>query len=246
MGTPIAPADSAPSPASMEYNEQAQAKAAPLTNADKDERVREATRNLFRNKLQADRKEYEAQQKKKAQQNGSSSRNPNSDSHQDNQQQQRGSNSKAERRRRAAEKMRNLSPDGEVEKVSPSELKRIIRQAKEVDPDGKLPQNQWIRRMGWWDFANIGDGIPANYQPYKEIYADSGYDWDYWAQAYRMLGGFIDCDCQQGESPYGDYDRRGRGRDLSGDNSEDACGRWMMWAAVSTALGYCRSFNLLI
>lgn len=100
--------------------------------------------------------------------------------------------------------------------------------------------------MAWYDFGGMGDGVPSDYKPYDDGYADPGYDWPMWAQAYRMLGGFIDCDWQQGEEEPGgggeggrrDRQRRmnqnGEERDLSGDGgTEDACGRWMMWAAVS-------------
>jgi len=205
VGTPVAPADAVPSSASAAHGDN------------KDERIREATRNLLRKKIEAEAKERQEQQEQQQRKEPKSPADA--------------AKSKAERRRRAAEKMRSVSPDPDkVELVTKDELDRIVRRAKEADPEGKAPQNQWLRRLAWWDFGGVGDGVPSDYQPYSDGYADPGYDWDYWAQAYRMLGGFIDCDWQQGEEEPGSYNQRNR--DLSGnDNSDNACGRWMMWAA---------------
>jgi len=184
-----------------------------LTAQEKNARVREAARNLHR---------------KSAEHNSGAGSDNDTPA------------SKAERRRRAAEESRKLSPEsGTTERLSTEEVQRLVRRAKEADPDGKLPQHQWIRRMAWWDsFATFGNVIPSDYKPYDDGYANSGYEYDYWAQGYRMLGGFIDCDWRQGEGePDGDgggdgqRQRRNAERDLSGDNTDDACGRWMMWAA---------------
>ena len=198
-----------------------------LTAQEKNARVREAARNLHR---------------KSAEHNSGAGSDNDTPA------------SKAERRRRAAEESRKLSPEsGTTERLSTEEVQRLVRRAKEADPDGKLPQHQWIRRMAWWDsFATFGDGIPSDYKPYDDGYANSGYEYDMWAQGYRMLGGFIDCDWRQGEGePDGDggggdgqRQRRNAERDLSGDNTDDACGRWMMWAAVSQ-LSFVAGFALL-
>ncbi len=56
-------------------------------------------------------------------------------------------------------------------------------------------------------------------------YADPGDDYDMWQQAYRMLGGFIDCDNLKSQGS-------GSGDNDGGDDGE-ACSRWMMWASVS-------------
>ena len=60
-------------------------------------------------------------------------------------------------------------------------------------------------------------------------YADPGDDYDMWQQAYRMLGGFIDCDHQKSE---GSGDNNNNNNNNGGDNG-GACSRWMMWASVS-------------
>jgi len=57
-------------------------------------------------------------------------------------------------------------------------------------------------------------------------YADPGEDYNMWQQAFRMLGGFIDCDHNKDE---------GGSQDNGGDN-DGACSRWMMWASVSRFL----------
>jgi hypothetical protein len=51
--------------------------------------------------------------------------------------------------------------------------------------------------------------------------ADPSQDYDKWAQAYRMLGGYIDCDHDKEASHSNDK------------NNGQACSRWMLWAAVS-------------
>lgn len=222
VGTPVASVDAKPSPSSSSAVPEQQQ----LTNQEKNARVREAARNLLRKKA-----EFAAEEAAAAAAADSSTTSS--------------STSKAERKRRAAENMRNFSPEhGTAERLSAEEIHRLVNRAKETDPEGKLPQNQWIRRMAWYDFGGMGDGVPSDYKPYDDGYADPGFDWPMWAQAYRMLGGFIDCDWQQGEEEPGgggeggrrDRQRRmnqnGEERDLSGDGgTEDACGRWMMWAA---------------
>ena len=220
VGTPVASVDAKPSPPAVPEQQ--------LTNQEKNARVREAARNLLRKKAEFAAEEAAAA----AAADGSTTSS---------------STSKAERKRRAAENMRNFSPEhGTAERLSAEEINRLVNRAKETDPEGKLPQNQWIRRMAWYDFGGIGDGVPSDYKPYDDGYADPGYDWPMWAQAYRMLGGFIDCDWQQGEDEPGQAGQQGgrkrrtkqngEERDLSGDGTEDACGRWMMWAAVSSVV----------
>jgi len=47
---------------------------------------------------------------------------------------------------------------------------------------------------------------------------------DSWAQGYRMLGAYVDCDARKGGHSH-DNNNNGAG--------EINCSRWMMWAAVS-------------
>eukprot|EP00934_Nitzschia_sp_Nitz4_P006126 Nitzschia sp. Nitz4//scaffold198_size39746//12940//14717//NITZ4_007599-RA/size39746-augustus-gene-0.1-mRNA-1//1//CDS//3329540512//6116//frame0 len=53
-------------------------------------------------------------------------------------------------------------------------------------------------------------------------FVDPGDDYDMWSQAYRMLGGFIDCDHQKDEGSHDNGD---------GGNEGGACSRWMLWAS---------------
>jgi len=84
---------------------------------------------------------------------------------------------------------------------------------------------QSVQRKTSW-FGNSG---AYAYNAALTYVADPTQDYDKWAQAYRMLGAFIDCDHDKSE---GSQDGGGNG---GGGNG--ACSRWMMWAAV-------RSFNL--
>ena len=102
--------------------------------------------------------------------------------------------------------MKKVRPDTSgMEKLSGEELTRL----SEDHPGG-------FRKL--WGGSGKSD---AN----LIAYADPGDDYDMWQQAYRMLGGFIDCDHQKSE---GSGDNGG-----SGDRNNDACSRWMMWASVS-------------
>ncbi|KAL3906500.1 MAG: hypothetical protein SGARI_003980, partial [Bacillariaceae sp.] len=62
------------------------------------------------------------------------------------------------------------------------------------------------------EFRKLWGGGGGNQQHMIE-YADPGDDYDMWQQAYRMLGGFIDCDHQKSEGS-GDQDG-------GGDNGEN-------------------------
>jgi len=71
------------------------------------------------------------------------------------------------------------------------------------------------------------------------VFADPYLEYDMWDQAYRMLGGYIDCDPNElaegqkshdsGEQSGDNHDRR-----LSGSGSDDrgnGCTRWIIWAS---------------
>lgn len=116
-----------------------------------------------------------------------------------------------ESRERARRKLQSIQPKPEtLERVSPEELKAI----KEKDHPS-------VRRMGWFagktDYEAFGTGG----------YADPAGEYDMWAQAYRMLGGFIDCD----HSWDGDNHHSGSGDQDQEEENEGGCSRWMMWAA---------------
>lgn len=110
-----------------------------------------------------------------------------------------------ERNERIKETMKYYRPDT-VERVS----EEVLEQLAQKDPS--------LRRLAWSGFGGSGNAIQ---------YADPGEDYDMWQQAYRMLGGFIDCDHQK--------EQGGHSHDEGGnqDGDEKGCSRWMLWAAVS-------------
>jgi hypothetical protein len=120
---------------------------------------------------------------------------------------------KRQRLVKVASAMKKVRPDtSKIEKVSPEELNELAEE-----------QPKEFRKL-WGG----GSGSSSNNNLIE--YADPGDDYDMWQQAYRMLGGFIDCDHQKSEGS-------GDGGGDSGDNNgEQACSRWMMWASVSNRL----------
>jgi len=112
-----------------------------------------------------------------------------------------------QRRAKVADAMKNARPDAsKIEKLSPEELNKL----SESHP-------KEFRKL-WGGSGNSDSNIIA--------YANPGNDYDMWQQAYRMLGGFIDCDHQKSE---GSGDNGGGSGD--GDGDDQACSRWMMWAS---------------
>jgi len=84
--------------------------------------------------------------------------------------------------------------------------------------------NQVQRKTSW--FGNSGS---ISYNAALGYLADPAGDYDKWAQAYRMLGAFIDCDHDKDEGSQDNNNNNGGGGD---GNVESGCARWMMWAAV--------------
>mmetsp|Transcript_14182 Transcript_14182/g.39253 ORF Transcript_14182/g.39253 Transcript_14182/m.39253 type:complete len:560 (+) Transcript_14182:274-1953(+) len=81
----------------------------------------------------------------------------------------------------------------------------------------KMPDEHVKRELNWFSSGNSGGPISESYL------VDPSQEYDKWAQAYRFLGGYIDCDHGWGED----------GHSGSGENNDngDACSRWMIWAA---------------
>ena len=97
-----------------------------------------------------------------------------------------------------------------------------ILNAKSDDPT--------VRTLSWFSGGGADTGAYSS-----GVLADPSQDYDMWAQAYRMLGGFIDCDHDKSEGSGDRNNGNGNGR-----NGNGACSRWMMWAAVSMTYHYCR------
>lgn len=110
-----------------------------------------------------------------------------------------------EQRERARRKIESIQPDlSQLKLLSEDEVTQAV---KDDQP--------WARRL--WGGSSSNDAVEL---------ADASQYYDKWQQAYRMLGGFIDCD----------HDKDGEDNH-SGDNdneaNENGCSRWMLWAAVS-------------
>jgi hypothetical protein len=119
-----------------------------------------------------------------------------------------------QRRSRARETLATLSQTADSSPTSP--VQRLTQE--EVD--------RVHRRTSW--FGN-GDGY--SYNAALGYLADPSQEYDKWAQAYRMLGAFIDCDHQKREGS-GDHNNNNNNNNNNNGDGEP-CSRWMMWAAVS-------------
>ena len=119
--------------------------------------------------------------------------------------------------RRARMRERNERIKDAMRKIKPETVERV----SEDDMEVLLEQHPSLRKLSW-SFGSSGeDGTP---------YVDPGEDYDKWQQAYRMLGGFIDCD-----HPKQSQNKQGGGDHGENNDNQDttACSRWMLWAAVS-------------
>jgi hypothetical protein len=87
---------------------------------------------------------------------------------------------------------------------------------------------QGDRSLGWWgggSTVTAGSSVAVS----EDVLADPTQEYDKWAQAYRMLGGFIDCDHSKEEERHHSQDQ-----DQNQNKDTVACSRWMMWASVRT------------
>lgn len=100
-----------------------------------------------------------------------------------------------------------------LERVSPEQWQEIDAQQKQ-------------RGLSWFggDSSASGNGNPYG----SSVLADPGSYYDKWAQAYRMLGGFIDCDHSKSDNSHDN----GNNNNNNNNGGGGACSRWMMWAAV--------------
>lgn len=99
-----------------------------------------------------------------------------------------------------------------LQKLSKADIQQIYLSDNQRDKDF-VPDKQFLHRKTNWYQKFDGASYDIDY------FANPGSEIDQWAQAYRMLGGFIDCDHSKGDS------------NDSGDGEKDGCSRWMMWAA---------------
>lgn len=134
-------------------------------------------------------------------------------------------------------------------RTATSEQRRLARMKQlESDPDRKerihrvlrnaKPQTEKLLPMTPEELVRIEEQNPnlrsrkisQSYSPYSlGNLADPGADYNMWSQAYRMLGGFIDC----GHNKFSGDQHKGNRHNYNFENKDGACTRWMMWAAVS-------------
>lgn len=128
------------------------------------------------------------------------------------------------------------------------EAERMARRERNKERRAKIneamnkvrPSSEGVERVSKEEFESMQQDHPefrklwgggSSSKNHMIQYADPGDDYDMWQQAYRMLGGFIDCDHQKSEGSGDHNDEDGGGG--NGENN-GACSRWMMWASVST------------
>ena len=121
-----------------------------------------------------------------------------------------------DRREKAARHFASIKPNPQqLERVDPEDWEDVEQQQQEMHANQK-------RKLGSW-FSSSGSSNPYS----TTVLADPSVDYDMWAQGYRMLGGFIDCDHGS------DGDEHSGDNNDNNDGNDGACSRWMMWAAVS-------------
>lgn len=121
-----------------------------------------------------------------------------------------------ERRNKAKELIAKHQPEpGVLSKMAPRDIQKVYGNAIKNDPQLELENHSWMRDLG---------GNYASSENPSFLASTSEY-YDEWAQAYRMLGGFIDCDNEQSDSGSGDNNNNNNG------GGGESCSRWMMWAA---------------
>jgi len=144
----------------------------------------------------------------------------------------------AERRERVKAAIANLpnEPESRLRRMSAEELERAMRASDEaagkygidveeqkrglklgLRREKELLEEDLGRKL--WGNGNSNGADP--YDPAGGLVEETNY-YDKWQQAYRFLGGFIDCSHGWGEGSHDSGDNQGSG---------EACSRWMMWAA---------------
>jgi hypothetical protein len=102
---------------------------------------------------------------------------------------------------------------------------KVKETMKYMRPDTSSPQVEKLSEEEIQEHPELRNLAWGRSSSNAASFVDPGEDYDMWQQAYRMLGGFIDCDHHQDGDDSHD----------SGDNSDgvSGCSRWMLWAAVS-------------
>lgn len=112
-----------------------------------------------------------------------------------------------ERSERAREKLKRSQPEG-LHRMTKEEVDKLSEQ-----------DHPFMRRASWGNGGGSGS--------WGDFLEDPSQEYDKWQQAYRFLGGYIDCDHDMSQGS-------GSGDNNNNDgDGQTACSRWMIWAAVS-------------
>jgi hypothetical protein len=134
------------------------------------------------------------------------------------------------RRELAKEKMRQMIENPHefstknAEKMSEEEIQSLRDDLQQQDPELlQRPEGRWL-----WNLAGSGSSKKSNI-------ADPSAYWDKWAQAFRMLGVYLECANSKSQWMY--YGGGGNGGNKNNNNGNDyGCKRWVLWAAVSSGM----------
>lgn len=110
---------------------------------------------------------------------------------------------------------------------------------EQVNTTELLSSDSRRRQLNWFGGSGSGGAYSSG------VLADPTQYYDKWAQAYRMLGGYIDCDHDKSDDSHDSKDNNGNN---NGGDQNSACSRWMLWASVRllvVCLSLTCSFRLL-
>lgn len=122
----------------------------------------------------------------------------------------------AQQRENAKAKIREMMENpneystGKAEEMSQGSIRDLKAGVLKTDPKLEKTQNRWL--------FNADDSNSWM----KKGLANPGMYWDKWAQAYRMLGVYVEC--QNPNNRWAQYNG-------NNDNDNSGCKRWVIWAA---------------
>jgi hypothetical protein len=117
-------------------------------------------------------------------------------------------------------------PTEMLQAVSQEEFQTMQQNIRlqENNEDNSNSNEQKSRQLSWF-----GRGSNSGISTVSETYlVDPSQAYDKWAQAYRMLGGYIDCDHKKDDDDH----HSGDNNNNNNNNGDVACSRWMIWASV--------------
>ena len=94
-----------------------------------------------------------------------------------------------------------------------------------------MTKTQTERGLGWFgDSSSSSTNGGASIS--SQVLLDPSQYYDKWAQAYRMLGGYIDCDHDKSNNNNNQHSNDNNNNNQN-NNQRTGCSRWMIWASVS-------------